>query len=132
MINLDGVDGASHQQQQQQEKGVAGKPGNTGMNAGNFLGFTSEVINGELMIVTLNGGRGGTGQDGTSNDDVAVQFESVSYKDDNGGMWDSIDPPEHVRVAYLLARYDYEDIGGDVYRLHSRCCGTTGLGGAGL
>lgn len=91
------------------------------------------MVNGELMTVTANGGRGGIGQDGTGNEDVVVQFQYVSKQDDNGGWWFDVIPSEYERTTQLLAKYvPYEDIGRNVYRLYSKCCGTTGLGGAGL
>lgn len=127
-FNLNGIHGAAHEPQP--NRGTAGKPGNAGKNAGHFFAFADEVVNGQLLTVTLNGGCGGTGQDGTDSEDDTVQFQYMSQEDDNEGLWHSISPREDIRISIMLAQYNYEAINGG-YRLYSRCCGNTGSGGRG-
>lgn len=57
-------------------KGSAGNPGEAGKNGANFFGLATEIINGELLTVKLNGGNGGEGQDGTASDNVRVIFDT--------------------------------------------------------
>lgn len=59
---LNGIVGKPHPPLE--SKGTDGKQGNKGTNAGNFVGIANEVVNSDSLSIQLNGGSGGTGQDG--------------------------------------------------------------------
>lgn len=78
VFNLSGKSGKEHEPLKTVE--TAGKHGNPGENSGNFFGWATEVINGDLLTVELNGGSGSNGQDGTGNVDRFVDFkETIEY-----------------------------------------------------
>lgn len=128
VFNIIGNDAAA--QPPNPTPGSPGKPGNVGGNGGNFFGYANEMLNGELLTVTLNGGNGGSGQSTASNADVTVQFANFENKDllMKHPMSD-IDKA----VLYLKEKkYDVESIGGNMFRLHATCCGVSGKGGQGM
>lgn len=75
VFNLNGRNG--EWQEKPKSKGTAGKSGNPGHNSGNFFGWANDVINGDSLTVTLNGGNGGNGQDGTGSDNIQAEFKQI-------------------------------------------------------
>lgn len=127
IFNLNGINGVV--QPALTTPGTPGKPGDVGTNGANFFGFANELLNGELLTVSSNGGSGANGQTGTGNADVTVEF---AYFEDHDSTHGSFGDAHERAVQRLRERnYDLEDLGGENYRLHARCCGVTGKGGQG-
>ena len=96
-----------------------------------------------------NGGNGGKGQDGSSNDDTYVLL-NVENDTGDSGWFSSGDLHNYYRKYFTDQGYDVEITDADDYtslyavfvhdkkasfniRLHpQKCCGTTGLGGPGI
>lgn len=144
-FHLNGMDGKN--QAPPPQNGIAGRPGHLGKNAGHFFGKANEVINGQLLTVELNGGRGGDGQDGTGNSDVIVHYDriyhTVTYKNNfpKEYLQDLIRSETGIRhieviddewrfigTIGVVTRTDFNN----TYRLFAKeCCGETGCGGPG-
>lgn len=151
-FNLNGFDG--EEQGPSNTEGRTGESGKAGTNAGNFFGSADKIINGHLLRVSLNGGNGANGQDGTGSRSATVSFTSHSHKRDGN------DAPKYYYnqlssyyKEYLQDRgYKVQYIGYlpiedpllkvgvtarvglfvHTYRLHPKqCCGQTGRGGSG-
>lgn len=140
---LNGIDGEPHPPLNR--NGLAGRPGNMGTNAGSFFGFANDVINIEELAIELNGGNGGTGQDGTGNPSIDVTFDKTHL---DGKLDMFTDPDNHYRryfrentdydaelmeskQTYIYVLYGASDM-WHKFRLHSKhCCGSTGVGGDG-
>lgn len=145
-FDLSGFNGTNHEPTIL--KGKAGKPGNYGMDGGNFFGLANELINGENLTVMSNGGNGGDGQDGTANDDIYALFNGENG-DGESGWFKQVDLHRYYEKYFNDKGYDVDISDVDDYtsmyavfvhnkkislniRLHPRkCCGTTGKGGAG-
>lgn len=56
---------------------IAGEQGSPGQSAANFFGLSSEIVNGDLLLVNLTGGYGARGQTGTAcrNPDVKADLQ---------------------------------------------------------
>ncbi|XP_031624786.1 uncharacterized protein LOC116341698 [Contarinia nasturtii] len=145
---LNGVDGKSHPPLE--SEGAAGKHGNPGTNAGNFVGIANEGTNLDALTVKLNGGRGGDGQDGTGSDDVYVIFDEKFDSKGNTLSFQTRDNyvNSHYKRYFKERGYDakLKETKGKhtqpgipmiyttwkVFTLFSqRCCGGTGAGGDG-
>lgn len=144
-FNLSGFDGES--QERPQFSGTAGNPGNAGTNAGNFVGLSNELINGESLTVKLHGGNGASGQDGTGSSDVEASFTRREhhkmvpfmqydmtnfYKDflkEKGYDAEFIRSESRIKYYAVLAGGKENILRFRIYPEH--CCGQTGLGGPG-
>lgn len=146
IFELCGSNGESHQQSR--ITGAAGQNGNAGLDGGNFFGLAKEIINGDYLTVILNGGNGGNGQDGAASDDVYallnvdkdsavsgwfsngdLQNYYKKYFEDRGYGTEVTDINDYTS---LYAVFVHDKKASFNIRLHPRkCCGTTGVGGAG-
>lgn len=144
-FSLSGFDGES--KDRPQLPGTAGKPGNAGTNAGNFFGFSNELINGDSLTVKLHGGKGGSGQDGTGSSDVEASFTRREhhkmvpftqyhmtnfYKDflkEKGYDAEFISSESRIKYYAVLAGGRENILRFRIYP--DRCCGQTGEGGPG-
>ncbi|XP_055307695.1 uncharacterized protein LOC129571849 isoform X2 [Sitodiplosis mosellana] len=148
---LNGFDGSS-QTIPSRTNGTAGKPGNPGMNSGNFFGVANEVFNGESLTVELIGGNGGNGQDGTGNQDVEVVYKEQPSDDPKYRMFYKRYPLDSwiEFIRFESGPYNREFDEWNAPYLNSKlthllekevkltqaifsghCCGVTGTGGAG-
>lgn len=76
--------------------GTAGAPGKPGASAGNFFMATDNLVNGQRLTLLLDGGKGGTGQQGGN-----------GYKGKDGSAWD----PNNMSSGWFLIEKRHE-IGG--------------------
>lgn len=143
-FDLSGNNGTSHTRPE--SGGMAGKPGNVGENGGHFYGLAYQIINGHSLTVTVNGGNGGNGQDGTTNEDVTVAFEEHSHSMTDVG-WVNTDQyflgyltswgykVEKIKLNSYFKYFAVLAIGRSEYanyRMFAKeCCGVTGTGGSG-
>lgn len=149
-FHLNGKDGET--QSLQNLAGAAGKPGNLGMNSGNFFALTKQIRNGELLTVQQNAGDGGNGQDGTGNNDYSVTFDESGDSITRAGVWEqsNVDQYQSDRVrdkSGNAGEISLEDNDNYInhyavvtaaartisnYIVHAaRCCGSAGIGGPG-
>ncbi len=145
-FDLSGLDGAG---QEPAINGAAGKNGNAAMDGGNFFGLANKTINGDGLTVISNGGNGGNGQDGAASDDVYVLLNVDDGDSGDSGWFSNGDLQNYYKKYFDDRGYNTEISEIDDYtsfyavfvhdkkasfniRLHPRkCCGTTGIGGAG-
>lgn len=79
--------------------------------------------------MTLNGGTGGAGQDGSTNDDVTVFPELENFKGPGDIYYKIQDLMESGK--YKNFEFERKSFGHQI-RYHENCCGTTGKGGLGI
>lgn len=130
--------------------GTPGKPGQLGMNSGNFFALANRIHNGELLTVQQIAGNGGVGQSGSGNADYSVTFDDSEDKHTNVGFADVRNYQEE-RVD--IKSYGHRDVSlqtgvksvryfaliaagsnfvSEFLVTASRCCGLTGIGGPGI
>lgn len=144
-FDLSGSDGEP--QERPRFPGTAGNPGSAGLSAGNFLGLSNELINGDSLTVKLHGGNGASGQDGTGSSDVEASFtRREHHKMVPFTQWDMISfykdflkekgyDAEFIRSESRIKYYAVLAGGRENilrFRIYpDRCCGQTGMGGPG-
>lgn len=129
--------------------GTPGKPGQLGMNSGNFFALANRIHNGELLTVQQIAGNGGAGQSGSGNADYSVTFDDSDDKHTNAGFPDvekyqeeRIDKKSygHRDVSFqindqTMSYYALIAAGSSFFSMFSvtasQCCGSTGIGGPG-
>lgn len=149
-FNLNGKHGKY--QSPPNSNGLPGKPGNLGMNSGNFFALANRIRNGELLTVQQIAGDGGNGQNGSGNDDYSVTFDDSGDSYTNAGVW------LNNGVRIYQERRVHKKSGGHLQVLTqeksshlnhfalvtggnriiteflvtaAQCCGSTGIGGPG-
>lgn len=135
-FNLRGFAGG--EQAPPETDGTGGEPGNAGKKAGNFFGLSTKIVNGFLLTVNLNGGKGGTGQNGTRSQDFIARFGETSADE---WAWPTMSHSNEIVIDYLEnLEYVVEEIAyvldagiASIFLriLPADCCGKTGMGGKG-
>lgn len=142
---LNGIHGELQPVQPMGNEGHPGKCGKPGTNAGNFVGYAHEIVNGNRLSIELNGGNGGNGQDGTGTSDVYVAFDEVDNSDWTNSneradyyYWDFFRKKgfPHSELIYSFSYYQ-RPMKYNIYQTFElypdRCCSAsmTGAGGYG-
>ncbi|KAJ6641396.1 hypothetical protein Bhyg_06335 [Pseudolycoriella hygida] len=144
-FDLSGSDGAN---QEPASEGSGGRPGNSGLDGGHFLGLANETINGGRLTIKTNGGTGAAGQDGGGSNDIYVLLNAEEDLSDSGSLingnihrfykkyfdekgYDS-EIIDHENQVTQNATFWQDKKTNFVIRLHSKkCCGTIGAAGVG-
>lgn len=146
LFNLNGLDG--EEQAPPNAEGRTGESGKAGTNAGNFFGSANKIINGHLLRVSLNGGQGANGQDGTGSKNATVSFNGHNFQlsDDDSFKYYYDQLPSYFKeylheYEYIVQYIDSLPVHNTIsdvelfvhmFRLHPKqCCGPTGKGGSG-
>ncbi|XP_055308034.1 uncharacterized protein LOC129572138 [Sitodiplosis mosellana] len=145
---LNGNDGSSLPSLE--SSGAGGRPGNPGMNSGNFFGIAQQIVNGNLLTVQLKSGDGGDGQDGTGSPDVEPTFyperihvvrtaEDINRQSFQDRIQEYIDQHSNGIVTYYNSKNDkkfdfgvtVEDVKYNYEIKATQTCGPSGIGGSG-
>lgn len=129
-IDLDGADGADGFDRFHTLPN--GKPGMHGRNANHFFGYSSDIVNGQNLIITAVGGNGGSG--GRGNDGTDGQPTVATPSDGSDGEY-------LTNYARHTKRTDDSDFGFlffnrrywqyDTFQSFAHCPSINGIGGSG-
>lgn len=147
-FHLNGINGEPHAAPTE-KSGVPGKCGNPGTNAGNFIGYANEIINGNRLSIDLNGGHGGHGQDGAASPDVYVRFDRDTHTGEGPHDSRTTSPDKYYLRYFDEEGYPDRDliysrsyftgfISSTIYHTFvlypygKRCCSASRTGGGGI